>query len=193
MTHRLSLATLILDLSTPLLLSSLPLLLPFVHLHLSTHRLPPCPLTTSPPPCPLTASPPLSIHHLPPCPLTASPPVHSPPPLPCPLTTSPPLSTYRFPPCPLTASPPLPCPLTASPSLSLLHPDHTHASIAWTCLHIRHLTNFWRNSQLQWKKEGHLASSSGTGAATGLNIIVHNAPYSQYLQAPPVACILCYL
>lgn len=150
MTHRLSLATLILDLSTPLLLSSLPLLLPFVHLHLSTHRLPPCPLTTSPP-----------------CPLTASPPVHSPP--------------------------PLPCPLTASPSLSLLHPDHTHASIAWTCLHIRHLTNFWRNSQLQWKKEGHLASSSGTGAATGLNIIVHNAPYSQYLQAPPVACILCYL
>ena len=143
MTHRLSLATLILDLSTPLLLSSLPLLLPFVHLHLSTHRLPPCPLTTSPPP------------------------VHSPP--------------------------PLPCPLTASPSLSLLHPDHTHASIAWTCLHIRHLTNFWRNSQLQWKKEGHLASSSGTGAATGLNIIVHNAPYSQYLQAPPVVCILCYL
>ena len=91
--------------------------------------------------------------------------------------------------CSLTSvhSPPLP------PPLSSLHLDHTHASIAWTCLHIRHLTNFWRNSQLQWKKEGRLASSSGTGAATGLDIIVHNAPYFQYLQAPSVACILRYL
>lgn len=71
-------------------------------------------------------------------------------------------------------------PLTPPSSLSRLHPDHTPASIVWICLHIRHLMNFWRSSQLRWKKEGHLASSS-TMRQPLEQILVHIARCSQYL------------